>query len=216
VFFAALQRLAPRAIYATDSGNGTFLAMEHLRLDGPRRFIGPIDYSCMGYAVPAGIGAKLANPDRDVVALAGDGALLMTGLEMLTASSLGVAPLVCVLRDGELAQIAQFQRTSLDRATCSVLPPYRLDAFAAVVNAAFLRAGADAEVDDVLGRALQITRSGAAVVVEIAIDYAQRTYFTRGVIATALRRLPLGDRLRLLGRAAARHLAGAVGRSSGR
>ncbi|HEX9094069.1 MAG TPA: thiamine pyrophosphate-binding protein, partial [Coriobacteriia bacterium] len=46
--FSALDRAAPDAIYATDSGNGTFLAMEHLRLDRPRRFIGPIDFSCMG------------------------------------------------------------------------------------------------------------------------------------------------------------------------
>ena len=138
----------------------------------------------------------------------------MTGLELLTAAALGAAPLVCVLRDGELGQIAQFQRTSLDRDTCSVLAPYRLDAFAAAVNAAFLRAGTDAEVDDVLDRALQAARSGAAVVVEVAIDYSQKTYFTRGVVATTLRRLPLGDRLRMLSRAAARHLAGAVSRAS--
>jgi acetolactate synthase-1/2/3 large subunit len=141
--FDALQRLAPAAIYATDSGNGTFLAMEHLRLDEPRRFIGPIDYSCMGYSVPAAIGAKLANPGRDVVALAGDGALLMTGLEILTASALGAAPLVCVLRDGELGQIAQFKRTSLNRDTCNVLAPYSLEAFAAAVNADFLPAQSD-------------------------------------------------------------------------
>lgn len=216
-FFGALQRLAPDAIYATDSGNGTFLAMEHLRLDTPRRFIGPIDYSCMGYAIPAAIGAKLANPDRDVIALAGDGALLMTGLEILTAAALGSAPLVCVLRDGELAQIAQFQRTSLDRDTCSVLPPFRLESFAAAVNAEFLLASADGDLDDVLGRALASSRAGRAVVVQIAIDYSRKTYFTRGVVATHLRRLPFGDRMRAIGRAAVRHIAGAVsGRPRGR
>lgn len=149
------------------------------------------------------------------VALAGDGALLMTGLEILTASALGVSPLVCVLRDGELAQIAQFQRTSLGRDTCSVLAPYHLDAFAAAVNAEFLRAGTDADVEDVLGRALQASRSGRAVLVEVAIDYSRKTYFTRGVVATTLWRLPLGDRLRMLGRAAARHVAGAVTRGPG-
>ncbi len=207
--FAALERLAPRAIYATDSGNGTFLAMEHLRLDEPRRFIGPIDYSCMGYAVPAAIGAKLANPDRDVIAIAGDGALLMTGLELLTAAALRAAPLVCVLRDGELGQIAQFQRTSLDRDTCSVLAPYRLDAFAGAVNAAFLRVATDADLETVLSRALAVVRGGQPAVVEVAIDYSRKTYFTRGVVATTLRRLPLGDRLRMLARAAGRHVAGA-------
>ena len=105
LFDAAQRHARPRTIYATDSGNGTFLAMEHLRLDEPGCFIGPIDYSCMGYAMPAAVAAKLANPDRDVVAFAGDGALLMTGLEMLTASQYKAAPVILVLRDGELATI---------------------------------------------------------------------------------------------------------------
>ena len=52
-FFSALQRLAPHAIYTTDSGNGTFLAMEHLLLDRPGQLLAPVDYSCMGYSVPA-------------------------------------------------------------------------------------------------------------------------------------------------------------------
>ncbi len=205
-FFDALQRLSPRAIYATDSGNGTFLAMEHLRLAEPGCFIGPIDYSCMGYAVPAAIGAKFANPDRDVVALAGDGALLMTGLEMLTAAAYGVAPIVCVLRDGELAQIAQFQRTALNRDTCSVLAPYSVKAFAGAVGAEFVRVADDDDLDAALGRAFDLARAGRPVMAEIAIDYSQKTFFTRGVIATNFWRLPFGERLRLLGRAALRRM----------
>jgi acetolactate synthase-1/2/3 large subunit len=212
--FAALDRLVPGAIYATDSGNGTFLAMEHVRLDSPRRFIGPIDYSCMGYAVPAAIGAKIANPDKDVVALAGDGALLMTGLELLTASAIGVAPLVCVLRDGQLGQIAQFQRTALDRDTCSIIAPYRVDTFAAAVNADYVLAATDADIGGAIERGLAATRAGRPVMIEVMIDYSCKTYFTRGVVETNLRRLPLGDRMRMLGRAAARRLGSAFSRAS--
>lgn len=40
--------LGPDAIYTSDSGNGTFLAMECLRLERPRSFLAPVDYSCMG------------------------------------------------------------------------------------------------------------------------------------------------------------------------
>ena len=203
-FFSALQRLAPHAIYTTDSGNGTFLAMEHLRLDEPGRFLAPVDYSCMGYAVPAAVGARLANPDRDVVALAGDGALLMTGLEMLTAAQYGAAPLVCVLRDGELAQIAQFQRTALGRDTCSVLPSYSVEHFAATTGAEYLELGTDAELDRVLGAALERTRQKRPVMVEVAIDYSRKTYFTQGVVTTNFWRLPLAERLRMLTRAVRR------------
>jgi acetolactate synthase I/II/III large subunit len=210
--FDALQRAAPQAIYATDSGNGTFLAMEHLRLDGARRFLAPVDFSCMGYSVPAAIGAKLANPDRDVIALAGDGALLMTGLEMLTAAHLGASPAVYVLRDGELAQIAQFQRTALNRDTCSVLAPYRLPDFAAAVNAEYLSLPRDTELESVVARSLEASRAGRPVLVEVAIDYSRKTYFTRGVVATNLWRLPFADRLRMLARAAGRHLRSGRGR----
>jgi acetolactate synthase I/II/III large subunit len=46
-----------------------------------------------------------------VISLAGDGAFLMTGLELLTARQLNLPVMVLVLRDRELAQIAQFQQS---------------------------------------------------------------------------------------------------------
>ncbi len=195
------------AVFTADSGNGTFLAMEHLRLEAPGRFLAPVDYSCMGYSVPAAVGAKLANPRRDVVALAGDGAFLMTGLELLTAASYRAGIVAVVLRDGELAQIAQFQRTALNRAACSEVAPYSVEAFAAAAGCAFLRAGSDADVPDALAQAFATARAGRPVVVETAIDYARKSYFTRGVVATTFRRLPLADRLRLIARALARRVA---------
>jgi acetolactate synthase-1/2/3 large subunit len=44
------------------------------------------------------------------------------------------------------------------------------------------------------------------VIVEVAIDYSRKTHFTRGVVKTNFWRLPWPERLRMLGRAAARHL----------
>jgi acetolactate synthase-1/2/3 large subunit len=84
------------------------------------------------------------------------------------------------------------------------------------VNAEYLRADTDTDLDDVLGRAVRTARSGRPVMVEVAIDYSQKTYFTRGVVATNFWRLPLGDRVRILGRAAARHISGALTGSSRR
>jgi len=206
LFDGLARHVRPGAVFTTDSGNGTFLAMEHLRLDGPGRFLGPIDFSCMGYAVPAAVGAALASPDRDVVALAGDGALLMTGLELLTATSRRVAPLVVVLRDRELGQIAQFQRIPLNHKTCTVLPDYQVEDYARLVGARYLAIAIDADVDGVLEAALGLTRGGEATVVEVAIDYSRPTYFTKGVVKTNFWRLPGRDRLRMLGRALARRL----------
>jgi acetolactate synthase-1/2/3 large subunit len=195
------QILGPEAIYTTDSGNGTFLAMECLRLDRPRAFLAPVDYSCMGYAVPAALGAALACPDRPVAALAGDGAFLMTGLELLTAAQLQLPVMVLVLRDRELAQIAQFQQTALGRKSCSELPDYDLPAFSRAVGAEYLLLARNADVETVLRKARAAAEGKRPVVVEVAIDYSRKTYFTNGVVRTNLGRLPWPDRLRMVSRA---------------
>jgi acetolactate synthase-1/2/3 large subunit len=203
----ALQdRFGGETIYTADSGNGTFLAMEMLRLERPRKFLAPVDYSCMGYAVPAAIGAKLARPECPVVALAGDGAFLMTGLELLTAAQQGAAVAVFVLRDGELAQIAQFQDVALSRRTASAVPDYGLADISRGVGVECLELSRDDQTPEVLERVAALTAQGKPVVVDTAIDYGEKTYFTRGVVKTTLLRLPWMDRLRFVGRAFLRKL----------
>ena len=205
---AVQDTIGPETIFTTDSGNGTFLAMECLRLDRPGKFLAPVDYSCMGYAVPAAIGAKLARPDCPVVALAGDGALLMTGLELLTAVQQRLGVLVLVLRDRELAQISQFQATALGRKTASELADYDAGGLATALGVETFSLGRDEEIATVLRRAREIISSGRPVLVDVAIDYSRRTYFTAGVVKTNLLRLSWGDRLRFIGRALARRVFG--------
>jgi acetolactate synthase I/II/III large subunit len=67
-----------------------------------------------------------------------------------------------------------------------------------------LRRNTDAEA--VLKQALTLTGSGLPVVVEVAIDYSQKTYFTRGVVRTNLGRLPWPVRIRFVLRALGRRL----------
>ena len=196
--------VGPDTVYTTDSGNGTFLAMECLRLERPNSFLAPVDYSCMGYAVPAALGAALACPDRRVIALAGDGAFLMTGLELLTASQLRLPVMVLVLRDRELAQIAQFQQVALGRKSSSELPDFDLEAICRGVGVECLSLHRNADVEAVLRLALTVTASGHPVVVDVSIDYSEKTYFTRGVLRANLGRLPWPDRLRFILRAVAR------------
>ncbi len=204
---AALQaRLGPQAIFTADSGNGTFLAVELLRLEAPGRLLAPVDYSCMGYAVPAAVGAKLARPDCPVVALAGDGAFLMTGLELLTAAQLGLAVAVFVLRDGELAQIAQFQETALGRKTASEVADYDLGEIGRALRVESLELKRDADIGPVLERVAAATAAGRPVLVDTAIDYSEKTFFTRGVVKTTFLRLPWRDRLRYVGRALLRRV----------
>lgn len=190
----------PDAIFVTDSGNGTFMAMELLRLPKPRSFLGPIDYSCMGYSVPAAVGAKMACPDRPVVGLHGDGAFLMTGMELLTAASNRIGIVSCILRDGALSQIAQFQKTSFNRTILTTLPSFGFESFARAVQVEYLAISNDHQIKDQLNKARELSQTGKPVLVEVAIDYSEKTYFTKGVVKTNFLRFPWKDRFRLVGR----------------
>lgn len=198
------RRFGPETVFTADSGNGTFLAVECLRVDAPGKLLAPVDYSCMGYAVPAAIGAKLARPDAPVVALAGDGAFLMTGLELMTAAEYGVAVAVIVLRDRELAQIAQFQDVALNRKVASELHDYDLARLCDGLGVECLALDSDDDVDAVLDRVAAATDAGRPIVVDCAIDYSRKTFFTRGVVRTNLLRLPWPERLRFIARAVGR------------
>lgn len=68
-------------------------------------FIAPGYYSSMGFGVPAGIGAQIANPRRRSIILVGDGGFQMTGMEISTAAKLGLNPIVIVFNNASYAML---------------------------------------------------------------------------------------------------------------
>lgn len=212
--FQSLDRLIARdAIVVADDGNHTFLTAELLPMSGQRQFISPTDFNCMGYAVPAAIGARLANPGREVLAVVGDGAFLMTGIELLTAVSRKLGLVVLVFSDGELSQIAQAQQLPYNRKTCTVLTPLNLEAAAATTGCAFLHMKGDSEIEAVLAEARALAAQGRPVLVDVRIDYSRKSAFTAGIVAANLKRMPGGEKLRIVTRAALRHLRPATAES---
>jgi acetolactate synthase-1/2/3 large subunit len=78
----------------------------------PRTWIHPAGFTPMGYSLCAAIGAKLALPDRQVVAFTGDGALQMVCQEITTAVENNVSIPVCILNDSSLGMIRYMQKRS--------------------------------------------------------------------------------------------------------
>ncbi len=209
LFCQALRaQLADDALVVADDGNHTFLLAELLPIHGPRGFISPSDFNAMGYCVPAVIGAKLANPQRQVVGVVGDGALRMTGLELVTASSLQLGVPLFVFNDGELSQIAQAQEIPYNRKTCTVLKPLKLAALAEATGAAFIRIESNAECAAGIAQAMQLAEAGQPVLVDVHIDYSKRTRFTEGVVKATLKRFTPRDKVRVIGRALWRRVTG--------
>ncbi len=88
-------------IVAVDSTQPGYTSNHVLDVERPGSWLSPIGYGCLGCALPMAIGAKLAAPERPVLALAGDGGVLFTIQELATARDLGLPlPLVVWNNDG--------------------------------------------------------------------------------------------------------------------
>jgi len=208
-FFDELRRQMPdNGIIAIDDGNHTFLTAELMPIHAPKSVILPTDFNCMGYAVPAAIGAKLACPGRSVQAIVGDGAFMMTCMEILTAATNNLGVVYYVFNDGELAQIGQAQAIPYGRKPCTQLGKLNIEGVALATGAAYLAMNDNTEIAGVVGKANEIAAGGRPVIVGIRIDYSKKTAFTLGAVKTNFGRFPLNEKLRFLTRAAVRHVVG--------
>ena len=105
--------LLPRdGILAFDVGAHTHQIASQWTAHAPRTFLITNGWSSMGFGLPAAIAAKLARPERPVVALVGDGCFQMTVGEVAVARRLGMSLPIVVLDDGwlSLIQVKQVRR----------------------------------------------------------------------------------------------------------
>ncbi len=95
-----------RYSFVTDVGDSWFIGLE-LRADV---FIAAGYYSSMGFAVPAALGAGLAEPSRRPFVIVGDGAFQMTGTELATHVDQGLRPIVLLLNNGGYGMLEAIDR----------------------------------------------------------------------------------------------------------
>lgn len=208
-FFDGLRAALPdESILVLDDGNHTFLAAELMPVNSPKGFICPSDFNCMGYATPAAIGAKFANPEMDVAAIVGDGAFTMTCMEILTASRNNLGVVFYVFNDGELSQIAQAQELPYNRKPCTILGGMDVSGVALATGAEYLEITNNDTAASVTAEATEIARGGKPVIVNVLIDYSKKTAFTKGTVQTNFKRFPIGTKMRFLGRALVRKVTG--------
>jgi acetolactate synthase I/II/III large subunit len=108
-----VRQVLPRAgVLAFDVGAHTHQIASQWTAHEPRTFLITNGWSSMGFGLPAAIAAKLARPERAVVALVGDGCFQMTVGEVAVARRLGLALPIVVLDDGwlSLIQVKQVRR----------------------------------------------------------------------------------------------------------
>ncbi len=104
-------RLPPDAILCSGAGNYATWIHRYFRFRQFGTQLAPVSGS-MGYGVPAAIMAKRQQPDRVVVAFAGDGCFLMNGQEFATAVQFGIPVIVVVIDNGMFGTIRMHQETN--------------------------------------------------------------------------------------------------------
>ncbi|WP_036476743.1 alpha-keto acid decarboxylase family protein [Myxosarcina sp. GI1] len=97
----------------TDVGD-TLFAADDVQMHEGTSYLCPAFYAGMGFAIPGVIGAQLADPFRRAIALVGDGAFQMTGMELLTARRLGLKPIVIVVNNGSYTSLRSMAHERAD------------------------------------------------------------------------------------------------------
>ena len=81
------------------------------RVDDPKAYHVEYGFSCMGYEIAAGLGVRLADPEREVVVMVGDGSYLMLNSEIVTAVAEGLKLTIVVLDNHGFQCILALQRS---------------------------------------------------------------------------------------------------------
>jgi acetolactate synthase-1/2/3 large subunit len=108
IFSYLARTLPPEAILCNGAGNYAAWPNRFYRYRRPRTQLAPTS-GAMGFGFPAGIAAKLLHPERDVIALAGDGCFLMSGQELATAVQHGINLVTLVIDNGSYGTIRMYQ-----------------------------------------------------------------------------------------------------------
>jgi len=164
-----------KAIITTEVGQNQMWAAQYYHFDRPNHFITSGGLGCMGFGLPAAIGAQLACPDALVVDIAGDGSIQMNIQEMATAVQCGLPVKIVILNNGYLGMVRQWQQLFFDKryvSTCLDCAPDFVK-LAEAYGAVGLRATKPDEVEAVLKKGLA---SKKPVIMDFVVEKEECVY----------------------------------------
>jgi acetolactate synthase-1/2/3 large subunit len=163
------------AIITTEVGQNQMWAAQYFHFKEPASFITSGGLGCMGFGLPAAIGAKFARPDRTVIDIGGDGSIQMNIQELATAVQYNAAVKVAILNNQYLGMVRQWQEFFKGKryasTDMSAAPDFvkLADAYGAVG----LRAQEPDEVVPVIQQALDVDRP---VIMDFRVDREENVH----------------------------------------
>ncbi len=105
-----MQATDEETIITTDVGLNQMWMAHYFKTKHPRSFLSSGGLGTMGFGFPAAMGAKVAKPERDVVAVCGDGGFLMVSQDLATVKEYDIPVVICILDNRYLGMVAQWQK----------------------------------------------------------------------------------------------------------
>ncbi|KOV61909.1 5-guanidino-2-oxopentanoate decarboxylase [Streptomyces sp. MMG1121] len=153
---AVREVLAADAVITSDSAQCCYYgALPHLSVGPEGRYLHPAGFGTLGYALPAALGVKVAEPHRQVLALSGDGGLQFTVQELATAVQLRLPLPIVVFDNGGYGEIRDEMRARGDVPAAVDLTPVDLPALARAYGGHGTRACDPAALARALAEALE-------------------------------------------------------------
>lgn len=121
----AVNKLFSDAVITTDVGQNQLWTTQFLELNDTKQMLTSGGLGTMGYGFPAAIGAKIGNPQKNVIVISGDGGMQMNIQEMATAVVYELPIIICILNNGYLGNVRQWQEMFYNKRYSSTCMRYR-------------------------------------------------------------------------------------------
>ena len=163
------------AIISTDVGQHQMWAAQFYKYKHPRTFLTSGGLGTMGYGLGAAIGAKVGNPDKIVVNVAGDGCFRMNMNELATASRYNIPVIEIVINNQVLGMVRQWQTLFYDKHYSNTVLTDKVDycKVAEGLGCLAIRVTKKSEVEPALKEAIN---AKGPVLIDIAVDPDEKVF----------------------------------------
>ncbi len=168
LYHALRATLPADTMFTMDAGTLCLQATDQMRYQQPPALFTPLDFGLVGFSYAAGLGVKLARPERTVVSLMGDGGFGMTVSEIGTAVAHGIDTVCIVMNNGCWGAEKAYQRDFFGKRYIGAdvpNPPY--DKLAELYGAAGFRVERAGQIEDAVRAALAC---GKPAIVDVMVD----------------------------------------------
>ncbi|MGH9374996.1 MAG: biosynthetic-type acetolactate synthase large subunit [Terriglobia bacterium] len=163
------------AIIAVDVGQHQMWAAQFYDFYQPRTWLSSSGLGAMGYGFPAAVGAQMAFPDRQVVALVGDGGFQMTLNDLATVAQYRVPVKIVILNNRSLGMVRQWQEIFFEKRYCDIDLNFSPD-FAKLAESYGIRGWRVEHRHEVSGAVREMLSDREPCLIDFWVDPAENVY----------------------------------------